>query len=702
MRPPEGGKESPRCRPGLWPGTRAARVLPASLALLAAAGAVLLAARVAWRPALVPVTLEAVAHEALPRLREAVRARPNDPEARLELMAACRLVGDRLGAWQQLCLAEPLDGPTQLIRRARARVAESLGRLEDAAAAMERACRDAPADLDAALEAFRLRTLLGDFERALALARAALARHPRDPRALQMGGEAAFNAALYAEAIALLRSAREHLPPDRILPEDETSSRFLTAPSRAAVGVQLGVALLRADRGAESATVLEEVTRAPDAPAQAWEYLGQARLSLGQTEAAGDAFRRAEAAKAPGGGVAFGQALVALAGGDRKTAEAALRRALERDPEHAAAAVTLAQLLASRGRSADAAAVRARSALALGDTAEAVAFFRQAVALADRETGPSKHPAPGLLVPLLRDLARALQEQGDGPGALAALRRARSLAPNDAEIVRQHAETALALFASQEALQVAARYAALCPKEQQQVEWWRFRAYRQLQDAPRAAAALAAASRLEPMRPEFLTWQARTVLESAPDAAQVAAAGALLRRALLGSVDDVEVHSSLAEVYTRQERWAEAGEHLRRALTLDPEWGRGRHWLQLAQADRGLGLISEARWDQERYREAEALRAALARRRFHSSRQSPATAGDGARLVAWSRAALRAGRLREARAVARAAVRAAPDDPAAYRALAAACQRLGRLEDRIVAMEAAVKADGASKPESGK
>jgi Tfp pilus assembly protein PilF len=135
----------------------------------------------------------------------------------------------------------------------------------------------------------------------------------------------------------------------------------------------------------------------------------------------------------------------------------------------------------------------------------------------------------------------------------------------------------------------------------------------------------------------------------------------------------------------RQERFDEAGEQLRQALALDPEWGRGRHWLQLAQADRGSRQVREAAWDTARYREAEGVRAALVRARAGAAAQP----GNASALVAWSRAALRADRAREARVAARAAVRADPANAAAYHALAAACQRLGRLEDRIVAMEGA-------------
>jgi tetratricopeptide (TPR) repeat protein len=404
--------------------------------------------------------------------------------------------------------------------------------------------------------------------------------------------------------------------------------------------------------------------------------------SQGETDAAGEAFARALAGGAPGGGAAFGTGLVHLARGESEPAESALRLALERDPEHEAAAVTLAQLLRSRGRAAEAAAVRGTAALARGESAAAVTAYREALSLAER-TGAK--PTRVLL-----DLARALQAAEDGPGALAALRRAAALAPEDASIARRQVDAAQALFAPQEALRAVERYERLRPAEDAQVAWWRFRAYRQLQDTRRAAEALATAARLAPEAPDILTWQARTLLENAPDASQVQAAGDLLRRAMraetpAAETSEVEIHSSLAEVSLRRKQWVEAGEHLRRALALDPDWGHGRHWLQLAQADRGLGLAKEAVWDVARHAEVQDRRAALARARG-------AAAGHGGSLLAWATAALRAGRDREARSVARAAVRDDPYDPDAYRALAAASQRLGRLEDRIVAMEAARKA----------
>jgi Flp pilus assembly protein TadD len=208
-----------------------------------------------------------------------------------------------------------------------------------------------------------------------------------------------------------------------------------------------------------------------------------------------------------------------------------------------------------------------------------------------------------------------------------------------------------------------------------------------LQDAPRAAEALRAASAAQPDQPQLLTWRARTLLEQAPDAAQVAAAEGLLRRALAQRPADLETLASLAEVLLRQRRWEEAGTYLRRALSLDERWRRGRLWLQLSQADRALGRSLEAGGDVERYRALEELRAELSRRHVEAN----AHPRDADRLIAWAQAALQADRPAEARTVARAAIRVAPTDPDGYLALAAACQRLARLEDRIVCMEAAAR-----------
>jgi tetratricopeptide (TPR) repeat protein len=624
-----------------------------------------------WRlvshPIVVPATPAAAAREELPRLLTRVQAQPRSVDARMELVACQALLGDRLAAWQQLALVERLTGTDAAagqdarttVQVARARTAEALGQLEDAADAAERAWQSSPSDLPRALEAYRLRTLRGEFERALAIARVALSGHPTDPAALAAVGEACFNLARYPEAIRRLQAAR------------------IAAPDDPSTAVQLGAALLRADRGREAVAILSDVVRSPSPPPQAWEFLGQAQLSVGRTQEAGESFRRAEAAGAPGGGAAFGAGLVALAEGEPEAAEACLRRALAHDPEHDAAALTLAQLLRSRGRPAEAAAVRGRHALAVGETSDAVAGFREAI----RQT----RSQPALLVASWRDLARALQAREEGPGALAALHHAQELAPNDADLVRQQIVTALAVFSPQEALRACARYATLRPSERTTTEWWRFRAYRQLQDAPRAAAALRAAASAQPDEPEFLTWQANTLLEQAPDAAKVSTAESYLRRALARRPDNVETLAAMAEVCIRQRRWEEAGIHLRRALTLDEMWGRGRLWLQLEQADRALGRSMEAGWDVERYRALEQRRSELARR----GDDAGAHAHDGARLAAWSQAALRANNLAMARSVARAAIRVAPADPGGYLALAVACQRLGRLEDRIVAMEAA-------------
>src|SRR5436305_978244 len=59
-------------------------------------------------PVRVPPTPVAAAREALPALLLRVSAEPRSPDTRLELVAAYSLVGDRLGAWQQLAIAERL------------------------------------------------------------------------------------------------------------------------------------------------------------------------------------------------------------------------------------------------------------------------------------------------------------------------------------------------------------------------------------------------------------------------------------------------------------------------------------------------------------------------------------------------------------------------------------------------------------------
>jgi tetratricopeptide (TPR) repeat protein len=624
-----------------------------------------------WRlvshPIVVPATPSAAAREELPRLLARVRAEPRSVDARTELIACQVLLGDRLAAWQQLAITARLaataaaTGPEarDTLQVARAHTAEVLGQLADAADAAERAWQSSPLDLPRALEAFRLRTLRGEFEHALELAHVALSGHPTDPAALAAVGEACFNLARYPKAIRRLQAAR------------------IAAPEDLSTAVQLGAALIRADRGREAVAVLGEVVRSPSPPPQAWEFLGQAQLSVGRTQEAGESFRHAEEAGARGAGPAFGAGLVALAQGQPEAAEAAMRRALAHDPEHDAAALTLAQLLRSRGRPAEAAEVRGRHAMAVGETADAVAAFREAIRQAETK--------PALRGAAWRDLSRALQAREDGPGALAALRRAQALAPNDAALIRQQIETALAVFSPQEALRACARYASLRPAESATTEWRRFRAYRQLQDTPRAAAALRAAAAAQPDEPELLTWQANVLLEQAPDAAQVTTAESYLRRALGRRPDDMESLAALAEVCIRQRRWDEAGTHLRRALALDETWRRGRLWLQLAQADRAMGRSLEAGWDVERYRALEQSRSELARRGADAASHPH----DGACLVAWAQAALRANDPVTARSVARAAIRVAPADSGGYFALAVACQRLGRLEDRIVAMEAA-------------
>jgi tetratricopeptide (TPR) repeat protein len=653
------GANAVKLKPGNDPRRRAGLAL---LLLLLAGSLALLAWRVIAPRIEARATPIAVAREELPRLLARLPAEPRSVDLHLRVAACYSLLGDRLGAWQQLCVAELLGGSPVVIRAARARTAEALGQLSDAVATTRRQWRAAPGDLRTALSLHRLLTLRGDFRPACEVALAALAHHPDDPGVLAAAGEACFNLARYPEAIRHFQAARK------------------AAPERLPVAVQLGVALLRAERGAEAEPILAEVARSPGAPPSTWEFLGQARFSLGRTQDAAESFRRAEAA-APSAGSAFGLALAALAGNDTESAGDALQRALERDPEHEAAATTLSQLLRSRGRRAEAAAVQGRLALALGDTTLAAGRLREALVRAEAEKRPPEYQAR-----LWRDLARAHEAAEDGPSAIAALRRAVACAPKDPSLVRQQVETALAVFAPEEALRACKAYVQLHPAAPPPiVHWWQFRAYRQLQDEGKAAGALKTASAADPDHPQFVTWQARLILEGVPDPQQLATAERLLRRSLALRETDPDSLDALAEVLVRLKRWEDAASVLRRALALDPRRNRGRLWLQLARCDRASGRTVEAGWAVGRYRELEGQHSRLARRRSEAASRP----GDGRSLLAWAQAALDADRAAEARAAARAAVRAAPGAPDPFLALAVACQRLGRLEDRIVAMEAA-------------
>jgi Flp pilus assembly protein TadD len=631
------------------------------LALIALAVAIRLGWQVAMRSAAEPTTPVAIARAGLPHLLEQVRAEPRSIEARLDLAACYTLLDDRIGAWQQLALAESFGdagagtraGALAELRRMRVRTAEALRQLEDATGAAERARRDAPPEDPApSLELHRLLTLEGDFDRALAVAQDSLARYSSDPRVLAAAGEASFNIADYPRAIQILRAARAAAPGD--LP----------------VSTQLGLAMIRAGQEGEAMAVLGEVVASPAAPPQAWEFLGQAQLAAGRATEAGMSLRRAEEQGAPGGGVAFGQARAALAQGRKADAETALERALTRDPAHRAAAVLLAQLLRARGARPESEAVLGRSALAMGEADAAIAHLRAAAGLDPRN------------VRRWRELAGVLQASEDGPGARAALRRAQALAPADPDVAAQQIETALALFAPQEALRGCDRFGRLFPSATTDIEWWRFRAYRQLQDTARARAALQAAAAAAPDRPELLAWQGRTLLERAPTAEQRAEAERFLRRALALQPDDPEVLGSLAEICMQQQRWEEAGSLLRRALARNPR--AETPWLQLARVDRALRRAPEAEWDTARYRDTAARRQELARLEADAA----ARPRDGRRRAAHAWAALKANQLPEAWRSARLAVRLAPGEIQGRRALAAACQRLGRLEDRIAAMEA--------------
>jgi tetratricopeptide (TPR) repeat protein len=218
----------------------------------------------------------------------------------------------------------------------------------------------------------------------------------------------------------------------------------------------------------------------------------------------------------------------------------------------------------------------ARNALAAGNRAEAKKLL---ASVAERSGS----------VEAMLQLSRLQSEEGDAPGALESLRKARAAAPNSEDVLSAFAQMSLAAGAPVPAIVALDSLTRICPTVPQH-RYLLGVALMQAGDMPAAVDALREAERLEPNRP--LTLLALGIALNAGQ--RYADAKPFLTRGLALEPEDVNIVAALAEAEQGLGELDSAAEHAQRVLSKARDH---------ATANLVAGLIA---MDQARYVEARA------------------------------------------------------------------------------------------------
>ncbi|HXO18689.1 MAG TPA: tetratricopeptide repeat protein, partial [Thermoanaerobaculia bacterium] len=289
---------------------------------------------------------------------------------------------------------------------------ENDGRLDEAAAAYERALALERGDVAALVHLGEIRRLQGRPEEAESALRRALAADPASPAARSLLGQVALDRRRYREAAELLKAALAQAP-------DATRLHYSLALAYRGLGDRARAAehFARAGQvGLRPVDPLLDALAGLRAGERVHVARGKTAYQAGRFAEAADEFRRALAARPESldARIDLAAALVAL--GDPRTAESELREALRRDPGNPTAHFNLGALLAAAGPSDEAHEHLAAAAQALPEDAGA-------------------H----------RALAHELRESGRLEAAAAEYARAVELAPADDAARLEEAETLVRL-----------------------------------------------------------------------------------------------------------------------------------------------------------------------------------------------------------------------------------------------------------------
>ena len=225
-------------------------------------------------------------------------------------------------------------------------------------------------------------------------------------------------------------------------------------------------------------------------------------------------------------------------------------------------------------------------------------------------------------VQALLQLARLQSGQGDAPGALESLSRARTIAPNSEEVLSAFAQVSLGARLPLPAIVTLDSLTRLCPSVAQ-YQYLLGVALMQIGDMVLAVDSLSAAERLEPDRVLTLValglalnnrklfTEARPFLlrslELEPDSAEAMAAlaeseeglgdlqsaEAHARRALARSAANPTANLVLGLVFMKQQRYEDARDALQKTVAADPDSSKAHYQLSLACARLGDEACSQ-------------------------------------------------------------------------------------------------------------
>jgi tetratricopeptide (TPR) repeat protein len=325
--------------------------------------------------------------EAEQMLRERLREAPADAEATVALGMVLSQTGRHAAALEMVRRQDGAERRSEESYIVEGRALRALGRLDESARAFQEGCACHPRSAELQFGAAGVARDRGDFATAIQAARAALS----------------------------------------------------LKPALAEASYSLGVSLLATGDVAGAVTALEGAVRLRPQLAEGWLALADARVRLSDTQAARAALEKAVVLRPELGAAMRGQALAAQAADDHEFAAVLLYRASLLHPDDAALLEGLAQVLHAAGRLEEAArAYRSAASCSssawlvwsnLGTVCCDLGRFEEAEQAYGRATAERPDFADGHFN--LGNLLRRLP--GRGRDAVAALRQAIRLRPEDAE-----------------------------------------------------------------------------------------------------------------------------------------------------------------------------------------------------------------------------------------------------------------------------
>ncbi|MBF8256096.1 MAG: Tetratricopeptide repeat protein, partial [Anaerolineales bacterium] len=596
-------------------------------------------------------------------LKSIASAQPDDPTVWTELADVAESAGDAEASIEALNRVAELTPGDPEIQARRAAALWSAGRRSESIGAWQKGLDLTPDDLPMQRALARAMVANGEVQIGLNLFAKSLERHPTDADLLTESGLATLRHSSPQEAVDLLTRAAD------------------VSPSVETLGA-LGEAWLRLSQPERAFDVLAAATSLPGTTAAAWALYAEAAVSIGDLAAAEAAIveaRRPDAAT-PADRLALSRAELRLGNwGDALTALAPILSTGEPQYE-IALAETILRVLEARWLFGEAALARRH---APGEDVPSESLFTW---LATSLAGPMGLTEEGRVIGARLRLTRSIEDEE----ALADLqtRPTEDPAKNEpyealavALLRRQRPSEALEVLRKAQPDQLGANWQALLAGV----------AHLHGGSPSLARQAFVDASEDAGLRPVAQFLLARAHLAQGYTDSAIAA----LNAALAQWTDEAAWHAALADLYLTQSDVDAALPHLQSAVELDPENAPWR--LAYGRALRDAGHLSDALQAYQRllpllpsdaqvWHEAGELAVVVgeftqAENLFdHAASLAPT---EAAHLVGKARAALGAGKLRDARRHAESAVRLGGDQPDALQCLAVVAARHGE-SDRAV------------------